>query len=275
MNKDIVVIYHAWCNDGFGGAWSAYKKFGNSAEYIPAQHGSSPPELISKLLYLIDFTYPRNDMERLYGDNDVYILDHHLSAQSQLSDLPNTIFDMNRSGALIAWQYFHPDKNIPWFIEYISDADLWNWKLPESKIYNAFLKTLPFDFEVWDTLEDLQHSDISKLGMVALSAQKREIEYLLKTNDVITRNLEDIPAKIINYQGTLCSKLGEALYQDAPMSVCWFINGDKAFFSVRSNKNSNIDVSEICSKFGGGGHRSAGGFSLPIKRVPKEWRFWQ
>ena len=33
--KDIVVIYHAHCQDGFGSAYAAYQKFGDTATYIP------------------------------------------------------------------------------------------------------------------------------------------------------------------------------------------------------------------------------------------------
>ena len=41
----------------------------------------------------------------------------------------NTHFDMNHSGARLAWDYFHPGKEPPKFINYIEDCDLWAWKL--------------------------------------------------------------------------------------------------------------------------------------------------
>src|SRR3990167_9491025 len=42
--KNIVVIYHGKCPDGFSAAWIAWKKFGDDAEYIPGRHGEIPPE---------------------------------------------------------------------------------------------------------------------------------------------------------------------------------------------------------------------------------------
>jgi len=39
VNKEIVVLYHANCLDGFGAAYAAWKKFGDTADYIPVQYG--------------------------------------------------------------------------------------------------------------------------------------------------------------------------------------------------------------------------------------------
>ncbi len=41
--KDIVVIYHKHCPDGFGAAYAAWKKFGDAAEYLPASYGDPVP----------------------------------------------------------------------------------------------------------------------------------------------------------------------------------------------------------------------------------------
>ena len=54
--KDIIVIYHGECSDGFGGAWAAWKKFGETVDYIGAHHGDEPPVgLVGKEIYFIDF----------------------------------------------------------------------------------------------------------------------------------------------------------------------------------------------------------------------------
>ena len=41
--KNIVIIYHTDCRDGFGAAWAAWKKFGDSATYIPGKTELAPP----------------------------------------------------------------------------------------------------------------------------------------------------------------------------------------------------------------------------------------
>ena len=42
-HDNISVLYHADCPDGFGGAYAAWKKFGDTAEYIPVKYGRTPP----------------------------------------------------------------------------------------------------------------------------------------------------------------------------------------------------------------------------------------
>ena len=52
LNKDIVVLYHNNCTDGFSSAWVAWKKFGNKAEYIGIGLDDSPLRgLINKEIY--------------------------------------------------------------------------------------------------------------------------------------------------------------------------------------------------------------------------------
>ena len=53
--KEIVILYHGGCPDGFGGAYAAWKKFGDAAEYIPVQHDRVVPEgLAGRKLFFID-----------------------------------------------------------------------------------------------------------------------------------------------------------------------------------------------------------------------------
>jgi len=54
--KNIAVLYHGGCPDGFGGAYAAWKKFGDDADYIPMKYNWPVPEkLDGKELYFIDF----------------------------------------------------------------------------------------------------------------------------------------------------------------------------------------------------------------------------
>lgn len=55
------------------------------------------------------------------------MLDHHKSTMLDLGHLPNTFFDLNRSAATIAWNYFHPGKPMPLFLHYIEDRGTHHW----------------------------------------------------------------------------------------------------------------------------------------------------
>ena len=85
-HKEIVVIYHGKCPDGFGGAYAAWKKFGDTATYLPADHGDAPPEgLEGREVYLVDFCYEiAEQMERLARTaKRLVVLDHHESARAR------------------------------------------------------------------------------------------------------------------------------------------------------------------------------------------------
>ena len=58
--------------------------------------------------------------------------------------------DDERSGAMLAWEYFHPDKPAPMLIMHIDDRDRWQFKLAGSKEFNAALRSYePWSFEQW------------------------------------------------------------------------------------------------------------------------------
>lgn len=75
------------------------------------------------------------------------------------------VIDMDRSGATIAYDYFkekllcgdiNTDTNgaiaefrrVRRLVEYIEDADLWRWRLPNSKAFSSGLKDLNLEFDV-------------------------------------------------------------------------------------------------------------------------------
>ena len=128
------VIYHAECNDGFGAAYSAWKLLGNRAEYIACSHGAPPPDVTGKRVAILDFSFNNETTKKLIEDAEALIvIDHHKSAVVELHDITNTIFDLTKSGAMMAWEFFHPGKEAPKFIQYIQDRDLWKWELAYSK----------------------------------------------------------------------------------------------------------------------------------------------
>ena len=182
MSK-IYTLYHNNCPDGFGSALAAYLKFGDRSEYIGVKHQQDPPEMEpGSDIYILDFSYPRQVMEELLKQhNQVITLDHHKTAQEALLGLRGALFDMNRSGAMISWEYFHPDREIPDLFKYIQDRDLWHWKLNNTKEITAGLQLLPQDFDSWIdllTTEGLQH--LYQDGKTVVRYQTKEIKGMLK-----------------------------------------------------------------------------------------------
>lgn len=130
--KDTIVIYHGDCPDGVGGAYAAYKKFGDTAEYIGGVRGEPVPQgLEGKEVYCIDFTYEKSVMLAIEAQaKRLVVLDHHIGVKDAIESVHNHVFDNDRSGTGIAWGYFHPDTPLPRLLAYIQEIDLWRFALP-------------------------------------------------------------------------------------------------------------------------------------------------
>ena len=162
------ILYHSGCYDGFGGAYVAWKCFGNKAHYLPVRHGNPPPDLPdNSQAYIIDFCYAKEILLEMLKRHRVTVLDHHRSVQLPLEELREEAirsmadnrdmgfrveFDLNRSGAMLAWNHFYPEEPAPELIHYIQDRDLQRFSLPDSQDVHYALCGYPMDFEVWDTL---------------------------------------------------------------------------------------------------------------------------
>ena len=61
------------------------------------------------------------------------------------------------------------------------------------------------------------------------------------------------------------SEIGAALSPKCDFAVIWFYDHDtrQVKVSLRAH-HEDSDVSEIAKKYGGGGHRKAAGFNLPV-----------
>lgn len=274
ITKNIVVVYHGQCTDGFGGAWSAWKKLGDSADYFGANYDDDPPkEITGKELYFIDFVYPRPVMEDLKQKNKkIVIIDHHKTAIDKLDIADESLFDIDHSGAVLAWQYFHSNKTGPSILKCIEDRDMWRWKVKDSKEILAYFDLLDFDFKIWDNVIERFDKDESvrlefkKNGELLLRQWTSLCEDMIKDEAVVV-GFEGYRTYAINAPHIFASDLGNLLSKKLPpLAIVWQQNSEgNVGVSLRSD--GSVDVSEIAKKYGGGGHKAAAG--LRIKSISK------
>lgn len=252
-----VVLYHADCADGFGAAWAIWKRF-PTAQFLAVKHGQAPPSgLERRHVVMVDFSYARPIIEQLAASTaSLIILDHHVTAQASLGDLPFAFFDLQKSGAVLAWEWAH-DEPVPWLLQYIQDKDLWMWSLPKSREINAALASYPFDFAVWDALEP---SVLEIEGQAILRFEQSLIDDIVKEAVWISWEGERIPAV---YSPILTSQIGERLCAGQPFAIIWHQQDGRRYISLRSQAGA-ADVSKIAMRYGGGGHQHAAGFSFSI-----------
>lgn len=267
----MICIYHSGCMDGFGAAWVVWKKFQDKEiEFIPARYGDEPPPLLAgKSVVIVDFSYPRDVLLQINEiASSLLVLDHHKTAQANCEGLDFARFNMNKSGAVMAWEWFYPGHHTPSFLRYIQDRDLWRFEMEHSKAINAAIFSYPMDFEVWNrtfaaeplTVEPLSH--LKSEGEAILRDRQKTIDSLTRGWAVTRLNIAGYDVPCLNCPRWLASETLNILAQDEPFAIGYFDSANERTFELRSAEDG-IDVSEIAKRFGGGGHFHAAGFSGP------------
>lgn len=305
-----LVIYHANCADGFGAAFAAWLKLGDEAEYLPMQYGKeveSPDGFIDRDIYILDFSFPKDVMEIYFSNaKRVVWLDHHKTAfemwcgdfepcmswysRNDCKDF--VILDNNKSGAMLAWEYFHPDKEVPMLIKHIDDYDRWQFKIEGTKEFNkALWSYAPWSFTQWNELfissacVNITEEEMLLEGAAILRAHEQNVKAVVKgaarecklgsTIGYLSefkqeKWIDNIDGLAANCPPHLTSDVGHQLAsQSGTYGLLWYMDkDDKCKCSLRSN--GDYDVSAIAKTFGGGGHKNAAGFEVSIQTL-LEW----
>ncbi|HEY4523696.1 MAG TPA: DHHA1 domain-containing protein [Candidatus Paceibacterota bacterium] len=274
--KNIVVFYHAYCPDGFGGAYAAWKRFGSRAEYIPLEYGKPMPIFPRQSqVYFIDIIAPESELLSLIRANRrVTAIDHHISSRYLVKKTYKYLYALNHSGATLAWRYFHKRKKMPQLLLSIEDGDLWRMKLPYTQAINAVLEMQEFDFKIWDKLvkafeNSKDRKNIIKDGKLLLNYKGKIIEGIIEQG-----------ARLVKFKGIRTYAVNSPIYKDEignrlatkypPMAIVWTERKNKRKISLRSVPNFN--VSRLAQKMdGGGGHKNAASFTMDINK-PLPWK---
>jgi uncharacterized protein len=276
-----LVIYHGNCLDGFTAAWvmrgwlldwppfvgDAPSDCGLDAEFFAAHYAPQServdlPDVTDRQVWMVDFCTRREQLLELKADaSSLVVLDHHKTAQAACEGLDFCTFDMERSGAMLAWNYCYPRTTAPWIVRYAQDRDLWQFALPRSREVNAFLQSQPMTFDTWDRIGALLTADqAADRGRGALDYIERYVrEMKQQARRVTFAGHDDIP--VVNAPYISVSDIAGALAEEAPFAVAWFQNSSGTYtYSLRSR--GDFDVSAIAQQFGGGGHKNAAGFTV-------------
>jgi uncharacterized protein len=309
MNRPLV-IYHANCADGFGAAFAAWVRFGDDAEYLPLGYEQredwfdstfQQDEVVSTLdgreIYILDFSFSREITDYLLKHaGRVVWLDHHKTAfemwcpsgEFELEYYDNMdgqtnceignriILDKNKSGAMLAWEYFVPERSIPDLIKYIDDRDRWQFKLKGTAELSAGLYAQrPWRFEQWETFVN-DPSTFHEVFTEGKALTKACSSYVMsKADKAMKCNI----TTMVSYDGLIShtglavnstihdSELGHELaVRSGTYGLIWHMREDgRIKCSLRSY--GDYDVSAIAKHFGGGGHKNAAGFDVDVQTL--------
>jgi oligoribonuclease NrnB/cAMP/cGMP phosphodiesterase (DHH superfamily) len=270
-------IYHSECLDGFTAAWVVRRYFLRNSlpnvEFHAGVYNEPLPDVFGKDVILVDFSYKRELMEILVQcAKSVLVLDHHDSAMRDLAGFtaPNLtmFFDMERSGAMMAWHHFFPSENPPRLIRHVQDRDLWKFNLVNTKEIVAAVFSYAYTFENWDKLIQTATSALAVDGIPILRKHYKDIKELLP---VVSRQML-IGGHVVwvaNVPKTMGSDAAEIQHQHGQIFGAYYYDAEKhRVFGLRSGKGG-IDVGAIAFSYGGGGHKSSSGFRIPIEDADK------
>lgn len=287
------VLYHgANCPDGFAAAVAASIRLGEkNVLYVPCHsHGvwpidpttHEPLDFTGRNVVILDFSFPLKMLRRMIAaSNNLLVIDHHKTAQSDLKDVAdiNKIFDMNRSGAVLAWRYFFPNTNIPRLFLYVEARDLWTWNLPDGEAICAALDTYEQSMELWRAwiAEDSAIlTTLKEQGQQIIAYRNQVLKSICDKASYIT--LAGYPCVSVNANGgQLVSYVGDQLLlrekdNHIYLAAMWNYNTETQTFTVSLRSAPPVDCSKIAQRFDGGGHERASAFKIHNKsRRRKEW----
>jgi oligoribonuclease NrnB/cAMP/cGMP phosphodiesterase (DHH superfamily) len=299
--KRPLCIYHGSCADGFTAAW-AIRKALPDCEFHAGVYQNPPPDVTDdRIVVLVDFSYKREVLLQMARTaRGVLLIDHHKSAaedlkadgnyvvdfgaytgrldyqrfldnayQDRMENVPYariyTVFDMYRSGAGLAWDFFHPGVKRPELINRIEDRDLWRFAYADTRAIQAAVLSYPYDFETWDLL---MKADLSVLRTEGDAIERKHHKDIGELVGVVTRRMviagHNVPVANLPY--TLTSDAGHKLARGEPFACCYWDTPEGRVFSLRST-DDGLDVSEIAKQYGGGGHKNASGFRVSYDKA--------
>lgn len=275
-----LVIYHGKCPDGFAAALAAWRYFSGKAEFVGLDHGdvrsvADLPAHAGRAVYVLDFSFSEHILRAVEEQAaKLVLLDHHLSAAEKLTGFRCRCgmvhFDMKKSGARMAWEFFHPGLPVPNLIRWVEDRDIWTWQYPESVGFLAALDMEPFEFERWQAVSDFD--DQQTAAYIARGEAMNE--KFVKLTDQVVENAQvlmfnGVKGLMVNATSAFHSLAGDVLCQKSgTFALMWAVDKNGVIkCGLRSKPGFNCIP--LAASMGGGGHAQACGFKMPVQRLPE------
>ena len=233
------------------------------------------PDLLGRAVYILDFSFGRELLRAVEASAaQLVLLDHHKSAADGLQGFDCrcglVYFDLKKSGARLAWDFFLPDTPLPDLVRHVEDRDLWTWQYPQSAAFLAALDMEAFDFRRWH--------EIANFGAAELASYVARGQAMADKFNKLAADLTDsarpvvlngISGLMVNVPGVFHSQIGNALsLKSGTFALMWSVDRQgEVKVGLRSQRG--FDCIPLAASFGGGGHAQACGMRLPLQRLPE------
>lgn len=272
----MLCIYHSSDHDGKGSA-AIVKYAHKDCELLGFNYdGEIPYSEIDKHddIIICDVSFPMEYMFKLHNTKNLIWIDHHASAIDAYEAYLKQVGGFGIKGLRaigtaaieLTWNYFFPTKEVPLGVKLLALNDLFDLKDKRVRPFEYAFQSLgvnrPYE-HIWkDLFED--QIDIPLMvekGKAILSYIKHR-DYRLVRNMAFEgtyKNLRFIAVNMPQAGSDFFESLDNINNYD--FMVSFSLNKrSKWSLSFRTTKE-NVDVSEIASTLGGGGHKKAAGAS--------------
>jgi oligoribonuclease NrnB/cAMP/cGMP phosphodiesterase (DHH superfamily) len=271
-------LYH---NDPDGRASAAIvrRALGPGVRCQEATYGGPLPwERIEKAqrVVIVDFSFPRAEMERLAQKRELIWIDHHITAINDLepvaADWPG-LRDTRQAACVLTWRYFFPEHPTPRGIILIGDRDTWALTEPDARPFGEGLlqgSSHPDNDNLWKPLLDDDSSFVDALierGRQLLDVRMHNMRRTVARYGYVV-TFEGYRTLAVNFRGDgdMGQHIRDLGYQIAYCYVDSIQNG--RLMTIVTMFSGEVNVAEIAQRFGGGGHVGAAGFSFERGPLP-------
>ena len=232
---------------------------------------------------IVDYSFGEDTLNDLKGilkkTTNVTWIDHHKTSIELISHYPelNKIPGYRKegySGAALAYMYYsNPASNedwdtrfkqLPYWVQLISDYDCWKKQFRDSDYFKMGMDTIgyePLD-PIWHELIKVKSTVSSDLILSIISKGEIVKGYIDQNNKYLREtygyesSIDGIKAFVVNSEGN--SWVFGDLIKQYPIVALWTFDGEKYNYSIYSD--GQVDCSKIAANHGGGGHPGASGF---------------
>jgi hypothetical protein len=276
-----LVIYHGReCPDGFAAALAAWIFYDGQAEFLSLDHGdvksvADLPSLTGRAIYILDFSFSPEIMRSIEERAaKLVLLDHHKSAADKLVGFVSRCgyvhFDLKKSGARLAWEFFLPAQPLPDLVRFVEDRDIWVWQYPQSAGFLAALDMEPLEFSRW---REITGFDAVRLAKYVERGQAMDEKFsklasgIAEAAQAITFN--GVNGLMVNAPGVFHSLVGDLLSrQSGTFALMWSVD-KSGLIKVGLRSQPGFDCIALAESMHGGGHAQACGFRMALQRLPE------
>ena len=278
--RPLVLFHGKGCPDGFAAALAAWLFYEGQAEFRGLDHGDISTvadlgDIAGRSVYILDFSLPAELLTVIDESAErLVMLDHHQSAADKLAGFTCRCgvvhFDMGKSGARLAWEFFFPEREVPALVGMVEDRDIWAWQIEGSAAFLSALDMEEQDFARWASLAELQ-GDALATFMVRGQAMDDKFKKLAAemAEDAVPIVFNGERGLMVNAPSAFHSLVGNLLSEQCgTFAVVWAVN-KKGQVKVALRSVRGYSVIPLAESMGGGGHAQACAFRMAVARLPE------